>query len=77
MHRETLRQYCEEVLYVEVTMQNLLSDFRIFFDTEYFSCAFRLIFVHGLLHLVSLALAHFDCYFISTEKLFLTHRFDI
>jgi len=32
-------------------MQDLLSSFRIFIDTGFFSCAFGLIFVHGLLPL--------------------------
>jgi len=39
----------------------------IFIDTGYFSCAFGLILVHGLLALVSLGLSHFDLCFISTE----------
>jgi len=34
-------------------MQNLFSDFRIFIYTGYFSCAFGLLFVYGLLPLVS------------------------
>jgi len=34
-------------------MQNLLSDVRRIIDTAYFSCAFGLIFVCGLLPLVS------------------------
>jgi len=42
-----------------VTMQNLLSKFKRFIDTGYFSCAFGLIFVYGLLPPVSLGLSHF------------------
>jgi len=33
-----------------MTMQNILSDFRVFIDTGYFSGAFGLIFVYGLLN---------------------------
>jgi len=40
-------------------MQNILTDFRIFIDTGYFPDAFGLIFVYGLLPLVSLSLTHF------------------
>jgi len=51
-------------------MQNLLSDFMISIDTGYLSCVLWLIFVHGLLHVLSLALSHFDCCFISAEIFF-------
>jgi len=57
-------------------MQKLLSDFRRFIDSGSFSCAFGLIFVYGLLPLVSLVFHTFEFCFISTEKRFLTYRFD-
>jgi len=44
-------------------MQNILSDFGIFIDIGYFSCAFELIFVYGLLPLVSLSLSQFLFHF--------------
>jgi len=60
-------------------MQNLIVDFRIFIDTEYFSCAFGLIFDPGWLPLFwfgSWVFHIFDLCFISTEYRFLAYRFD-
>jgi len=54
-----------------ITMQNLLSDGRRFVATGYFYCVSGLIFVYGLLLIVSLGLSHFWflCHF-NTKKIF-------
>jgi len=57
-------------------IKNLLSDFRRFFDTGYFPCAFGLILVYVFLPLVSLGLSHILFLFHFTSKRFSTYRFD-
>jgi len=55
--RNFKKRQCEATLMLKyITIQNFLNDFRIFIDTGYFSCVFGLIFVFGLLPLVSLGL---------------------
>jgi len=50
---------------------------RRFIDTGYFTCAFGLIFVYLWFVTSSFVVFHtFDICFISTEKRYLTYRFD-
>jgi len=48
-------------------MLNIRSDFMTFTDAGYFCRDFGLIFVHGLLPLVSLVLSHCD-FFVSFQQ---------